>query len=110
SYSDARAPAHDVTADPRLADPIAGDPFDLDEVGVWKRTTTVRDVLSHYRGRYAPQAGSPAIDAGDPAGGAGNAIGAVRGRAVSGAAPCGPVVRGGAGGEPPRARRAPRRS
>lgn len=85
SYSDARAPAHDVTADPRLADPIAGDPFDLDEVGVWKRTTTVRDVLSHYRGRYAPQAGSPAIDAGDPAGGAGNDIGAVGAGAVNAA-------------------------
>jgi hypothetical protein len=77
SYSDGRTPAHDVAANPNLADPIDGSPLDLDEVGVWKRTTTVRDVLSHYRGRYTPQAGSPPIDAGDPAGGAGNDIGAV---------------------------------
>lgn len=78
SYSDGRTPTHDVAgSDPKLADPIAGSPFDLDEAGVWKRTTTVRDVLSHYRARYTPQAGSPAIDAGDPAGGTGNDIGAV---------------------------------
>jgi hypothetical protein len=34
-------------------------------------------VLGLYRTRYAPQAGSPLIDAGDPQGGAGNDIGAV---------------------------------
>ena len=77
-YSDTRSPAHDVRGmDPDLANPVAGAPFALDEVGVWKRTTTVRDILGVYRTRYTPQAGSPVIDTGDPAGGSGNDIGAV---------------------------------
>jgi hypothetical protein len=51
--------------------------FDLDEMGVWQRSITVRDVLSQYRTKYTPQAGSPVIDTGDPAYGPGNDIGAV---------------------------------
>jgi hypothetical protein len=52
-------------------------PFDLDDVGIWKRTTTVGQILELYRMRYTPRPGSPVIDAGDPAGGAGNDIGAI---------------------------------
>jgi len=76
SYSDGRKPAHDLGTDPKLGAPPKVQ-FDLDEVGVWKRTITVRDVLTHYRMLYTPAAGSPVIDAGDPAGGSGNDIGAV---------------------------------
>lgn len=80
NYSDGRHPTHDVAngaqTNPLLAGPPSV-PFDLDSVGVWRRTLTTRDVLMNYRARYTPQAGSPAIDAGDPAGGAGNDVGAV---------------------------------
>jgi hypothetical protein len=80
NYGDGRQPAHDVAGgaqtDPLLTQP-AGAVFELDEANVWKRNITVRDVLGHYRMRYTPKAGSPAIDAGDPAGGAGNDVGAV---------------------------------
>jgi hypothetical protein len=76
SYSDGRNPAHDLETDPKLSAPPKVQ-FDLDEVGVWKRTVTVRDVLTHYRMLYTPASGSPVIDAGDPAGGSGNDIGAV---------------------------------
>ena len=79
-YSDARHPAHDID----LADGAAAmlttpqtSSFDIDESTIWKRTTTVRDILSLYRTRYTPMAGSPLIDKGDPAGGDGNDIGAV---------------------------------
>ena len=68
--------AHDRTGDPQLTDPPAT-VFDLDEVGVWKRTLGVRDVLGTYRMRYTPGPGSPLVDTGDPAGGGGNDIGAV---------------------------------
>jgi hypothetical protein len=79
-YSDARKPAHDVVlgaaTDAQLTSlPLVS--FDLDEEAIWKRTTSVRDVLAHYRMLYLPKAGSPLIDKGDPAGGAGNDIGAV---------------------------------
>jgi hypothetical protein len=78
SYSNDASPANDITGmDPNLADPVDGAPFDLDEVGVWKRTLTVPAILGSYRMRYTPQAGSPVIDAGDPAGGSGNDIGAI---------------------------------
>lgn len=78
AYSDTRTPAHDVTGvDPMLNDPIDDRPFDLDEENVWRRTTTVRDILGLYRSRYTPQTGSRAIDSGDPTGGTGNDIGAV---------------------------------
>ena len=30
--------------------------FNIDEVGIWKRTITVRDILSTYRTRYTPKA------------------------------------------------------
>jgi hypothetical protein len=79
NYSDGRTPAHDVgsgtAVDPKLSDPAKA--FVLDEVSIWQRTMTVRDVLSAYRTRYTPQAASPLIDTGDPADGAGNDIGAV---------------------------------
>jgi hypothetical protein len=78
SYSNDMSPANDIDGiDPNLAAPVEGAPFDLDEVGVWKRTLTVPVILATYRTRYTPQAGSPVIDAGDPAGGSGNDIGAV---------------------------------
>ena len=80
NYSDARKPAHDVAngakTNPQLASPPTAI-FDLDKVGVWSRTITVRDILTLYRMRYSPKVGSPAIDVGDPAGGAGNDVGAV---------------------------------
>ncbi len=52
-------------------------PSDWDDVALWHRTTTVREVLAGWRRRYTPQVGSPLIDTGDPTGGAGNDIGAV---------------------------------
>ncbi|MBI3854437.1 MAG: right-handed parallel beta-helix repeat-containing protein [Planctomycetes bacterium] len=76
NYSDGRTPAHDLTGNAMLTAPPPV-PFDLDEVGLWRRTLTVRDALTLYRARYTPLAGSPAIDAGDPAGGSGNDVGAV---------------------------------
>jgi hypothetical protein len=77
-YSDGRAPGHDVSGvDLMLSNPIEDAPFDLDEAGIWQRTTSVASVLSVYRERYTPKSGSPLIDAGDPAGGEGNDIGAV---------------------------------
>jgi hypothetical protein len=76
-YSDGRRPSNDVTnTDPMLSEPQT-ELFNIDEVGIWRRTISVRDVLSTYRARYTPRTGSPAIDAGDPAGGSGNDIGAV---------------------------------
>jgi hypothetical protein len=79
-YSDARHPAHDVVlasaADAMLTE-LPATSFDIDEATIWKRTTTVRDILTRYRMRYLPKAGSPLIDKGDPAGGDGNDIGAV---------------------------------
>jgi hypothetical protein len=75
NYSDGRKPAHDVGGVARLAMPATT--FDLDESVIWNRGTTVAGVLGLYRTRYAPQAGSPLIDAGDPQGGTGNDIGAV---------------------------------
>ena len=45
---------------------------------MWQRTQTVHDILAAYRAKYAPKAGSPAIDSGDPTiFGAGNDIGAI---------------------------------
>ena len=81
-YSDARAPAHDVKGDPLFTAPPATY-FDLDEVGIWQRSITVRTILGTYRMRYTPKTGSPAIDSGDPAGGSGNDIGAVGGGEVN---------------------------
>jgi hypothetical protein len=76
-YSDSRVPAHDVHADPLLASPPAFQ-FEFDEKAVWQRTQSVHDILSAYRAKYAPKAGSPAIDSGDPTiFGAGNDIGAI---------------------------------
>jgi hypothetical protein len=81
NYSDARAPAHDVTVNMAsrdlFADPLLDKAFDIDEVNIWKRNTTVRDILSRYRQRYTPKPSTLLIDRGDPAGGAGNDIGAV---------------------------------
>ncbi len=79
-YSDGRAPVHDVDKDPQLTDP-ASVTYDFDETMLWTRTLGVRDVLTQYRGKYTPKAGSPALDAGDPAGGTGNPIGAIGGGA-----------------------------
>jgi hypothetical protein len=51
--------------------------FALAANAIYKRTLTAANVLSAYRARYMPQAGSPLVDAGDPAAGAGNDIGAI---------------------------------
>jgi hypothetical protein len=80
NYSDARMPAHDVVLADAAAAMLTDLPkvqFDIDDATIWKRTTTVRDILSRYRKRYTPKDGSPLIDKGDPAGGDGNDIGAV---------------------------------
>jgi hypothetical protein len=80
NYSDARKPAHDVELADAAAAMLTDLPktsFDIDDAPIWKRTTTVRDILTRYRARYAPKDGSPLIDKGDPAGGDGNDIGAV---------------------------------
>jgi Right handed beta helix region len=80
NYSDNRKPAHDVAngakTNPQLTSPPTA-LFDIDDVGVWNRSITVRDILTLYRMHYTPKTGSPVIDVGDPAGGAGNDIGAV---------------------------------
>ncbi|HET6148169.1 MAG TPA: right-handed parallel beta-helix repeat-containing protein, partial [Polyangia bacterium] len=55
NYSDNRKPAHDVgngaKTDPMLTSPPAAT-FDVDQVGIWNRSITVRDVLTLYRMRY----------------------------------------------------------
>lgn len=88
NYSDNRKPAHDVAngakTDPMLTSPPTA-VFDVDQVGIWNRSITVRDVLTLYRMRYTPKTGSPVIDVGDPAGGAGNDVGAVGAGAVNAA-------------------------
>ena len=80
AYSDGRTPAHDLAQDPLLGDP-ASVVYDFDETMLWTRVLGVPDLLAQYRARYAPGAGSPALDTGDPAGGAGNDIGAIGGGA-----------------------------
>jgi len=75
-YSDGRRPAHDMAADPRLANRSEAS-INFDEKAVWLRALSVSDILAQYRERYAPMGGSPAVDAGDPGSGAGNDIGAV---------------------------------
>ncbi|HJW09999.1 MAG TPA: hypothetical protein VJ483_10215, partial [Holophagaceae bacterium] len=77
-YSDARTPAHDRHADPLLAGPAAY-AYEFDERAVWQRTQSVHGILSDYRLKYAPKAGSPVIGNGDTgiSGGAGNFIGAI---------------------------------
>jgi hypothetical protein len=80
NYSDGRRPANDLNGGARI-DPMftaaPAQPFDLDLDPIWKRSTTVRDVLMLYRMRYMPRTGSPLIDSGDPADGSGNDVGAV---------------------------------
>lgn len=76
-YSDARSPAHDIHADPLLADPAAF-AYEFDERSVWERTLTVHDILAAYRARYTPTSGSPTLDAGDSSVfGPGNDLGAI---------------------------------
>jgi hypothetical protein len=77
-YSDSRAPAHDVRADPMLTGP-AVHAYEFDERAVWLRGQTVREILSAYRTKYTPGSPeSPAVDHGDPdLFGAGNDIGAI---------------------------------
>lgn len=70
------AGAHDQNTDPLFAEGAAN-PYPITDGDIWDRTMSVSEVLSSYRDRYAPKAGSPLIDAGDPAGGTGNDIGAV---------------------------------
>jgi hypothetical protein len=78
NYSDNSHPATDLgglnaQVNPNLTDPT--DQVGIDDVTVWQRTTTTRQILELYRSRYTPKPGSPLIDAGH--GGNGNDIGAV---------------------------------
>ena len=77
AYSDSRAPAHDLQADPKLTNP-ATYAYEFDEKAVWQRTQMVHEILASYRSKYMPTVTSPAIDSGDPTPyGAGNDIGAI---------------------------------
>jgi hypothetical protein len=77
TYSDNRTPAHDVVAaDAKLSNPPNA-VFDIGEYAIWQRSTSTAAVLSTYRGKYMPQAGSPLLGAGDPNVVSGNWIGAV---------------------------------
>ena len=78
NYSDNSHPASDVgglnaQVNPNLTNPTNS--VGIDDVAMWQRTTTTRQVLELYRNRYTPKPGSPLIDAGH--GGNGNDIGAV---------------------------------
>ena len=78
NYSDNRHPATDVgglnaQVNPNLANPTNA--VGIDDVMLWQRTSTTRQVLELYRTRYTPLPGSPLIDSGH--GGNGNDIGAV---------------------------------
>jgi len=67
---------HDVQSDVKFAQGLIL-PYPIKEGDVWNRVTGISHVLSDYRTRYTPAAGSPLIDSGDPADGAGTDIGAV---------------------------------
>ena len=78
NYSDNSHPATDVgglnaQVNPNLANPTNA--VGIDDVLLWQRTSTTRQILELYRARYTPQPGSPLIDAGH--GGNGNDIGAI---------------------------------
>jgi hypothetical protein len=78
NYSDNSHPATDIgglnaQVNPNLTNPTNS--IGIDDVAVWQRTMTARQILQTYRTRYTPQTGSPLIDAGH--GGNGNDIGAV---------------------------------
>jgi hypothetical protein len=76
-YSDSRSTGTDKTSNPLFTNP-ATHMFEWDERAIWQRTSAPRTVLSQYRARYTPAAGSPLIDAGSTSTfGAGNDIGAV---------------------------------
>jgi len=78
NYSDNSHPASDVGGLNAQVNPNFTNPTDnvgIDDVGLWQRTTTTRQILELYRSRYTPQPGSPLIDTGH--GGNGNDIGAV---------------------------------
>jgi len=82
NYGDNRHPAQDVGAlnaqvDPRFTTPTPPHYTSFNRGDIWRRTLTLKQILSVYRNYYTPAAGSPLTDAGDPAGGAGNDIGAV---------------------------------
>jgi hypothetical protein len=67
---------HDLHADPKFAEGRLI-PYSVNEADVWNRKYTVSRVLSLYRQRYAPAAGSPLLNAGDPADGKESYIGAI---------------------------------
>jgi hypothetical protein len=83
-YADGGLGAHDLGAgastDPKFAQARVV-PFPFGDGDIWLRRVTVSQILSLYRGMYAPAAGSPLIDAGDPAddtgGGRNTDVGAV---------------------------------
>jgi hypothetical protein len=78
NYSDNGHPASDVgglnaQVNPNLTNPTNS--VGIDDVAMWRRTTTTRQLLELYRARYTPKPGSPLIDTGH--GGNGNDIGAI---------------------------------
>jgi len=78
NYSDNSHPASDVgglnvQVNPNFTNPTNN--VGIDDVALWQRTATTRQILELYRARYTPKPGSPLIDAGH--GGNGNDIGAV---------------------------------
>jgi hypothetical protein len=78
NYSDNSHPASDVGGLNAQVNPNFTNPTNnvgIDDVALWQRTTTTRQVLELYRTRYTPKPGSPLIDNGH--GGNGNDIGAV---------------------------------
>jgi hypothetical protein len=84
NYSDNSHPATDVGAlnaqvNPNLTNPT--NTVGIDDVAIWQRTATTRQILELYRTRYTPKTGSPLIDTGH--GGNGNDIGAIGAGAVN---------------------------
>ena len=84
NYADNSHPASDVgglnaQVNPNLTNPTNN--VGIDDVAMWQRTTSTRQILESYRTRYTPKAGSPLIDTGH--GGNGNDIGAVGAGAVN---------------------------
>ncbi len=84
NYADNSHPATDIGGLNAQVNPAYTNPTNavgIDDVAVWARTTTTRQILELYRARYTPKPGSPLIDAGH--GGNGNDIGAVGAGVVS---------------------------
>lgn len=70
------AGGHDIHSDPRFPAGVpTSPPVKLGQM--WNHKAKLSQVLSYYRARYAPVAGSPVLGAGDPADGKNSYIGAI---------------------------------